>query len=79
MTAFSFIFGAMPLVLASGAGAQSRISIGTVVVGGMLMATVLSLGIVPVFYVIFERLRERVGVDAEATIQPIDRPADDEL
>ena len=75
MTAFSFILGVIPLVLASGAGAESRISIGTVVLGGMLMATVLSLGLVPVFYVIFERLRERAGVDATATIQPI--PHDD--
>ncbi len=62
----------VPLVLASGAGAQSRISIGTVVLGGMMMATVLSLGLVPVFYVIFERMRERAGVDGTATIQPID-------
>ena len=79
MTAFSFILGALPLILATGAGAQNRISIGTVVVGGMLMATVLSLGIVPVFYVIFERLRESAGVDGEATIKPIERPAEEGL
>ena len=67
----------VPLVLASGAGAQSRISIGTVVLGGMMMATVLSLALVPVFYVIFERLRERSGVDGAATIKPIPHGTDD--
>ena len=79
MTAFSFILGVVPLVLASGAGAQSRISIGTVVLGGMIMATVLSLALVPVFYVIFERLRERAGVDGAATIKPIEHTASGEL
>ena len=78
MTAFSFILGVIPLVLASGAGAASRQSIGTVVFGGMLMSTILSLGIVPVFYVIFERLRERSGVDGTATIKPIVPPTDEE-
>jgi len=60
MTAFAFIFGAMPLMIASGAGAASRQSIGTTVVGGMLAATLLSLGFVPIFYVVIERMREAV-------------------
>jgi hydrophobe/amphiphile efflux-1 (HAE1) family protein len=60
MTAFAFIFGAVPLMLASGAGAASRQSIGTTVVGGMLAATLLSLGFVPIFYTVIERLREAV-------------------
>jgi HAE1 family hydrophobic/amphiphilic exporter-1/multidrug efflux pump len=54
MTAFSTIFGLMPLALSSGAGAASRISLGTAVVGGMLVATFLSLYVVPVFYVLAE-------------------------
>jgi hydrophobe/amphiphile efflux-1 (HAE1) family protein len=58
MTAFAFIFGVIPLMLAHGAGAASRQSIGTTVFGGMLAATVLSLVMVPVFYVVIERLRE---------------------
>ncbi len=58
MTAFAFILGATPLMLASGAGAASRQSIGTTVVGGMLAATFLSLGFVPIFYAVVERLRE---------------------
>ncbi|MBN3787196.1 multidrug efflux RND transporter permease subunit [Burkholderia sp. Ac-20353] len=65
MTAFAFIFGAVPLMVATGAGAASRQSIGTTVVGGMLAATLLSLGFVPIFYAVIERLREamreRVG------------------
>ncbi|MFZ0495393.1 MAG: multidrug efflux RND transporter permease subunit [Methylocella sp.] len=60
MTAFAFILGAVPLMIASGAGAASRQSIGTTVVGGMLAATLLSLGFVPVFYVVIERMREAV-------------------
>jgi hydrophobe/amphiphile efflux-1 (HAE1) family protein len=59
MTAFAFILGVIPLMTASGAGAASRQSIGTTVFGGMLVATVLSLGFVPVFYAVIEWLRER--------------------
>jgi multidrug efflux pump subunit AcrB len=59
MTAFAFILGVVPLMIATGAGAASRQSIGTTVFGGMLAATVLTLIFVPVFYVVIERLRER--------------------
>ena len=60
MTAFAFIIGVLPLVLASGAGANSRQSLGTTVFGGMLLSTLLSILIVPVFYVLVEQLREKV-------------------
>jgi HAE1 family hydrophobic/amphiphilic exporter-1 len=43
-------------VLASGAGARSQASLGTVVFGGLMVATVLSLFVVPVFYVVLKRL-----------------------
>jgi HAE1 family hydrophobic/amphiphilic exporter-1 len=59
MTAFAFILGVTPLIVATGAGAASRRSIGTTVFGGMLAATVLTLLFVPVFYYLVERLRER--------------------
>ena len=59
MTAFAFILGVLPLMFASGAGAASRQSIGTTVFGGMLAATFLSLGLVPVFYAVIERLRSK--------------------
>jgi len=59
MTAFAFILGVMPLVFAEGAGAAGRHSIGIAVFGGMLLATVLSLVLVPVLYIVIERMRER--------------------
>jgi multidrug efflux pump subunit AcrB len=58
MTSFAFILGSLPLVVASGAGAASRHSIGTTVVGGMLAVTVLGVLLVPAFYVAVERLAE---------------------
>ena len=57
MTAFSTIFGVMPLAFASGPGAASRVSIGMSVMGGMLVSTVLSLYVVPVFYVMAKGLQ----------------------
>jgi hydrophobe/amphiphile efflux-1 (HAE1) family protein len=59
MTAFAFILGVVPLMIATGAGAASRQSIGTTVFGGMLAATILTLAFVPVFYAVIEELRER--------------------
>lgn len=58
MTAISTIIGAIPLLLAVGAGAASRQSLGTAIVGGMVVATVLSLFIVPVLYVVIKSLEE---------------------
>ncbi len=67
MTSLSFILGAMPLVLASGAGAASRHSIGTGIIGGMIGATTLALFFVPLFYYLITRLRERrAGVPESA-------------
>jgi len=69
MTAFAFILGVLPLVVATGAGAASRQSIGTTVFGGMLAATVLTLIFVPVFYAVIERIRERGGpAEAEQVV-----------
>ena len=56
MTAISSLFGFLPLVFASGAGARSQSALGTVVFGGLLVATVLSLFVVPVFYVVMKNL-----------------------
>jgi multidrug efflux pump len=58
MTAFAFILGVVPMVVATGAGAASRHSLGTAVFGGMIASTFLSLVLVPVLYVVLERLRE---------------------
>ncbi len=63
MTSFAFIFGIVPLVFASGAGAESRHSLGTAVFGGMLVSTLLNLFLIPLLYIIIagaeERMRER--------------------
>jgi len=56
MTSLSFMLGVMPLVVSSGAGAASRIAIGTGVFGGMFAATVLGVFFVPVFVVFVEAL-----------------------
>ncbi len=61
MTAFAFIIGILPLVVASGAGASSRISIGIPVLGGMLLATVLGIILIPGLYVFFQWLGEAIG------------------
>jgi HAE1 family hydrophobic/amphiphilic exporter-1 len=54
MTSFAFILGVMPLYFASGAGALGRHSVGTAVVGGMFVSTVLNLFFIPVLYVLFK-------------------------
>jgi HAE1 family hydrophobic/amphiphilic exporter-1 len=55
MTAFSFIFGVLPLVAATGAGAVSRVSVGTVVFAGMLGVTVLGVFFTPALYVLMQK------------------------
>lgn len=56
MTSMAFILGVVPLVLAAGAGAVSRQTIGWVVIGGMLAATFLAIFVVPVLFVVITRL-----------------------
>ncbi|MCH2135207.1 MAG: multidrug efflux RND transporter permease subunit [Phycisphaerales bacterium] len=61
MTALAFGIGVIPLVVATGAGAMSRQSIGTTVFGGILVATFVTLLIVPTLYVVIEGLRNKLG------------------
>ena len=58
MTAVSFIIGIVPMMLATGAGAQSRRIIGTTVFSGMLVATMVGILFIPSLYVLFQRMRE---------------------
>jgi HAE1 family hydrophobic/amphiphilic exporter-1 len=58
MTAFAFIFGTVPLAIASGAGAVARQVLGTAVIGGMLAATLLAIFIIPVTYYAMESLKD---------------------
>jgi multidrug efflux pump len=55
MTSLAFIFGVLPLAISTGAGAKSRVAIGTAVIGGMLTATALAIFFVPMFYVLVRR------------------------
>lgn len=69
MTSFAFIFGVLPLAIATGAGANSRVAIGTSVIGGMLTAAFLAIFFIPLFFVLVRRgvrdgiaaLRSRYG------------------
>ncbi|MCG6917665.1 MAG: multidrug efflux RND transporter permease subunit [Deltaproteobacteria bacterium] len=61
MTAFTFILGVAPMVIASGAGAGSRRAVGTTVFSGMLMATVVGIFLIPALYYVFQSFGERAS------------------
>lgn len=61
MTAVSFILGVVPLVIATGPGAASRKSLGTVVFGGMLISCIFGTILVPIFYVLIQKITEAVS------------------
>ena len=67
MTSLAFILGAVPLVIATGAGANSRHSIGTGIVGGMIAATLLAILFVPLFFRMFERDAKNAELIPETT------------
>jgi hydrophobe/amphiphile efflux-1 (HAE1) family protein len=77
MTAVAFILGVVPLVFATGAGAAARQSLGTTVFGGMIVATVLSLLLVPSLYVIVEGAVARVQRRRPASVEDAARPSED--
>jgi HAE1 family hydrophobic/amphiphilic exporter-1 len=71
MTSFAFILGLVPLVTAAGAGAATRHAVGTPVFGGMLAASVFGIFVIPMLYVVFQWLREKVTrVPTPPTEQP---------
>jgi len=61
MTSLAFIFGIMPLMLATGAGANGNRSIGTSAVGGMLFGTLFGVLVIPVLFIIFQTLQEKAS------------------
>jgi multidrug efflux pump len=67
MTSFAFIFGVIPLMLASGAGAEMRRSLGTAVFSGMLGVTLFGIFLTPVFFYVIQRLSETRLFEATAT------------
>jgi HAE1 family hydrophobic/amphiphilic exporter-1 len=66
MTSFAFILGCVPLWVATGSGAASRRILGTVVVTGMLAATALAIFIIPLLFVLTERVASRFTRQAHA-------------
>ena len=60
MTVLTCVLGMLPLMFSSGAGANGNSSLGTGVVGGMLVGTIALLFVVPVFYIFFEYLQEKI-------------------
>ncbi len=82
MTALAFIFGCLPLWTASGSGAVSRRILGTVVIGGMLLASVIGILMVPVTFAVVEYLSHRFGrggkgTTMDSTHEPEHEDADD--
>jgi HAE1 family hydrophobic/amphiphilic exporter-1 len=75
MTSFAFILGLVPLMLSTGAGATGNRSIGTGAVGGMLIGTVLGVFIIPVLYVIFQALQEKITKSPEVEPETTGAPA----
>ena len=77
MTAMAFILGVVPLVISTGAGSAARRSLGTAVFGGMLLATALTLALVPALYVIIqgagERIAQRFRASGRAGVEGADR------
>jgi HAE1 family hydrophobic/amphiphilic exporter-1 len=61
MTSFAFILGLMPLVLANGVGAAGNRSIGTGAVGGLLIGTILGVFVIPILFVFFQWLQEKIS------------------
>lgn len=73
MTAISFILGVMPLVVATGAGANSRQSLGIVILGGMLASAVVGTLLTPSFYTLVQSIKEKIkGKNSEPKPQPIE-------
>ncbi|WP_048331387.1 efflux RND transporter permease subunit [Bizionia psychrotolerans] len=69
MTSFAFILGLLPLVLATGVGAAGNNSIGTGAVGGLLIGTIIGVFVIPVLFIIFQWLQEKVTGVPEAVNQ----------
>ncbi len=74
MTSIAFILGILPLAFAHGDGAQSRISLGTAVLGGMVVSTIMNLAIVPVLYIVVIEITERKKRKRGSTTAPEDLP-----
>ncbi len=68
MTSFAFVFGMLPLAIASGAGSNSRHALGTAVLGGMLSTTILAIFFVPIFFLIIMRIKSHRTQETRAEL-----------
>ncbi|MGZ9086427.1 MAG: efflux RND transporter permease subunit, partial [Rhodoplanes sp.] len=75
MTSFAFIFGLLPLVIATGPGAASRRGVGTAVFAGMIAASVIGIFLIPVLYVVFQHQREKFHGRFQPR-EPVRQPAE---
>jgi HAE1 family hydrophobic/amphiphilic exporter-1 len=75
MTSFAFILGCVPLWTASGAGSVARQIMGTVVIGGMLLASSVDILIVPALFVLVERMASRRSGEAPSAHAPVPQPS----
>jgi len=78
MTSFAFIFGLMPLVLSAGVGAAGNRSIGTGAVGGLLVGTVLGVFVIPILFILFQWLQEKVSGGPTEKLETIEENTSDE-
>jgi HAE1 family hydrophobic/amphiphilic exporter-1 len=79
MTSFAFVLGCVPLWTATGAGSVSRQIMGTTVIGGMLAATLIAVFIIPVLFVVVERLSpKKSGVTVAPSTPPLPSPQGDD-
>ncbi|MFC6635115.1 efflux RND transporter permease subunit [Microbulbifer taiwanensis] len=74
MTAMSFILGVIPLLVATGAGAVSRVSLGLAVFGGMLASSLLATLLVPVYYALVQAVREKVKGGHKPALESAEQP-----
>jgi HAE1 family hydrophobic/amphiphilic exporter-1 len=74
MTAFAFILGCVPLWMATGAGGVSRQILGTVVIGGMLAATIIAIFLIPVTFSVVESVSHRFGKGGTVTLDSLHAP-----
>lgn len=69
MTSFAFIFGLIPLLLSSGAGAVGNRSIEAGAIGGMLIGTLFGVLVIPILFIVFQSLQEKISGPPEAVLQ----------
>src|SRR5690606_34931853 len=74
MTSFAFILGLLPLSLSKGAGAIGNSSIGIGAIGGMLIGTILGVFVIPVLFVVFQFLQEKITVKGKQRQEAFDAP-----